>query len=119
MPDADSFIKKTGGFIEAIPAGVVSEKCGFNVFGPLPRSNKGNQYMNVETKAVSAQRVVAIAIFLLNQVILKHGASRTLVTDQHGLLGSSYVRFSTLIPPRITQLVMGIPKGSTVYNCSR
>lgn len=65
--------------------------CGIDVFGPLPLTSKHNQYVIVctdymskwvITRAVPAQTAVAVADFLVKELILKFGAPECLVSDQ-------------------------------------
>ena len=66
-------------------------RCGIDVYGPLPMSKKGNRYVIVctdyltkwvETKAVPSQTAVAVANFFVQQILLRHGAPATLLSDQ-------------------------------------
>lgn len=93
--------EKPTGLIEAIAVGEACEMSSIDVFDALPRSQKGNLYIIdpteyltkwVETKAVPAQTAVAVANFIVTQVILRHGAPSKLVSDQGGFLWSMLLK---------------------------
>lgn len=75
--------QKSGGLIEPILIREAFGICGMEMFGPLPSTKKGNKYGIVCTnywaqiKAVPGQTAIAVANFLVTQVILRHGASIT------------------------------------------
>ena len=109
---------RPGGNIEAIPVGEAFEMCGIDIFGPLPRTKKGNQYIIVctdyltkwvETKAVPAQTAVAVANFLVTQVILRHGAPARLVSDQGG-------PFMAAVTEEILKICQTRHVNTTAYN---
>ena len=83
--------EKPAGLIEAIAVGQAFEMVGIDVFGPLPKSSKGNQYIIVctdyftkfvETRALPAQTSNAVANFIVEQIILRHGAPSRMLSDQ-------------------------------------
>ena len=83
--------EKPAGLIEAIAVGQAFEMVGIDVFGPLPKSSKGNQYIIVctdyltkfvETRALPAQTSNAVANFIVEQIILRHGATSRMLSDQ-------------------------------------
>ena len=67
------------------------EKIGRDVLGPFPESDAGNRNVFVaidyltkwaETRASPTQTAEDAAAFLLQCIIVRHGAPRSLVTDQ-------------------------------------
>jgi len=67
------------------------EALGIDVLGPLPKTNKGNQYILVVTEyftrwpmafAMKNQKAATIATLLVERVFCEHGFPRTLLSDR-------------------------------------
>ncbi len=73
-----------------IPVGEAFERLGVDVVGPLPKSNKCNQYIICFTdyltkfaiaKPLRNQQAETVAAVLINDVILRYGAPAYLLSD--------------------------------------
>ncbi len=83
-----------------------------NILGPFPMSKKGNKYIIVavdyvtkwaEEVALPVAGAAEVADFFVHEILLRHGAPRSLTTDQgklsfHGLLFQSIGERFFLIP---------------------
>lgn len=67
------------------------EQVGIDLVGPLPRTPAGNRWVIVcvnhltrytETTAVPTASASSVSVFLLNCVILRHGAPRVVISDR-------------------------------------
>src|SRR5690606_25250726 len=67
------------------------EMLGIDFFGPLPHSDTGNRYILVavdyltryaEARAVPAATAEHVAQFFLDNIVLRHGAPRILLSDR-------------------------------------
>jgi hypothetical protein len=87
------------GTIPAKPAGKLQsiyserpiEKMGVDLLGPFPQTEKGNKYVIVavcyftkwcETKAIPTGKTEEVVDFIVNQVFVRHGAPKTMITDR-------------------------------------
>lgn len=81
----------TAGLLQPLPApSRPFEVVGSDFFGPLPTSSGGNRWIivvidhatrYVETASLSDGTAEATASFILHNIILRHGAPRTLISD--------------------------------------
>lgn len=83
------------------PPNVPFSRVGVDLLGPFPPSQNGNRWIIVcidhhtryaETKALPTGTAPDIATFLLEQVILRHGAPRELLSDRGAAFLSTVVR---------------------------
>ena len=83
--------QRPAGFMESIEATAPWGRVRMDILGPFPRSLKRNCHIIiaadyftkwVETKAVPAATAVAVAEFFVENIVLRHGAPRALLTDQ-------------------------------------
>ncbi|GFU58500.1 retrovirus-related Pol polyprotein from transposon 297 [Trichonephila clavipes] len=82
--------KPPGLLIPITPASVPFQCVGIDLLGRFPKSTKGNKWIIVcadylshftVTKVLPTAEAVEVAIFITEEIVLKHGAPRTIVTD--------------------------------------
>lgn len=73
------------------PTEIPFQRLGIDLLGPFPKSRCGNRWIvvsvdyattYVETKAIPDSSAEQIAMFLLQRIILRHGAPRELISDR-------------------------------------
>lgn len=93
--------QKTGGFLQPIQAGRPFEKIGVDLLGPFRRSKNGKVMIVVatdygtrwaETKALPNGTAEPVAKFLLENIICRHGAPKTILTDRGRVFQSEVIR---------------------------
>ena len=76
--------------MESIESTSPFDRLGRVILGPFPLSLKGNCHIIVavdyftkwvETKAVPAVTAIAVAEFFVENIVLRHGAPKALLTD--------------------------------------
>ncbi|UYV78534.1 hypothetical protein LAZ67_16001927 [Cordylochernes scorpioides] len=100
------------GLLQPIPpANYPFERIGINFVGPLPSTKRRRKWIIVltdyytkyaETKAVSEATVKEVSTFLIEHIILRHGAPRFLISDR----GSQFISTSMKEVMKITLVNM-------------
>jgi len=82
---------KPAGFLQCIKVEQPFEKIGIDYLGPFPISNSGNtmilaavDYLTkwVEARATPTGKADVVADFLVNQILLRHGAPKQIISDR-------------------------------------
>jgi hypothetical protein len=77
--------------LHTIPVGQPFERIGIDIVGPLPRTARGNRYIVVavdyltkwpEARALSTASAEAVTNFIYDDIICRHGAPQTILSDQ-------------------------------------
>lgn len=85
-----SNVKPTG-LLQPIPVGTPFERIGIDLLGPFPRSRSGKTVIVVatdyatrwaETKALTDGKAHHVAKFVFEQIIVRHGAPRHILSDR-------------------------------------
>ncbi|GFY74157.1 transposon Ty3-I Gag-Pol polyprotein [Trichonephila inaurata madagascariensis] len=92
--------KPPGLLIPIPPASVPFQRVGIDLLGRFPRSTKGNKWIIVctdylsrftVTKALPTAEAEEVAKFITEEIVLKHGAPRTILTDRGKVFESKLV----------------------------